>query len=210
HIRPYKEYLEAGESLPPSVCAGAPVCLRLGAGQQGSSLRHGQGLPDGAGAEPALQEALCLLDHQLQLCGQAPGTILAPSPLPSCENSVGCPPEGGAVGKAAKQSCWARLKWPIILDPADPTGIVGEGSRWDLVAQEAEFCCDQQCCMDLDGDPVQPWDVPPEQTLEGSRGFEIHTGTQEYPDSAPQPGPTCTCTNNQAMANQQPSFCTIL
>uniref|UniRef100_A0A8C0IS36 2'-5' oligoadenylate synthase n=1 Tax=Chelonoidis abingdonii TaxID=106734 RepID=A0A8C0IS36_CHEAB len=27
---------------------------------------------------------------------------------------------------------------PIILDPADPTGIVGEGSRWDLVAQEAE------------------------------------------------------------------------
>ncbi|CAM5160817.1 unnamed protein product [Eretmochelys imbricata] len=99
---------------------------------------------------------------------------------------------------------------PIILDLADPTGIVGEGSRWDLVAQEAEFCCDQQCCMDLDGDPVQPWDVPPEQTLEGSRCFEIHTGTQEYLDSAPQPGPTCTCTNNQAMANQQPSFCTIL
>uniref|UniRef100_A0A452HX81 2'-5' oligoadenylate synthase n=1 Tax=Gopherus agassizii TaxID=38772 RepID=A0A452HX81_9SAUR len=27
---------------------------------------------------------------------------------------------------------------PIILDPADPTGIVGEGSRWDLLAQEAE------------------------------------------------------------------------
>uniref|UniRef100_A0A8C0GZV2 2'-5' oligoadenylate synthase n=1 Tax=Chelonoidis abingdonii TaxID=106734 RepID=A0A8C0GZV2_CHEAB len=49
---------------------------------------------------------------------------------------------------------------PIILDPADPTGIVGEGSRWDLVAQEAECCCRQQCCMDLYGVPVQPWDVP--------------------------------------------------
>uniref|UniRef100_A0A8C4Y8D6 2'-5' oligoadenylate synthase n=1 Tax=Gopherus evgoodei TaxID=1825980 RepID=A0A8C4Y8D6_9SAUR len=49
---------------------------------------------------------------------------------------------------------------PIILDPADPTGIVGEGSRWDLLAQEAECCCRQQCCMDLYGVPVQPWDVP--------------------------------------------------
>uniref|UniRef100_A0A8C3SYE9 2'-5' oligoadenylate synthase n=1 Tax=Chelydra serpentina TaxID=8475 RepID=A0A8C3SYE9_CHESE len=49
---------------------------------------------------------------------------------------------------------------PIILDPADPTGIVGEGSRWDLVAREAERCCRQQCCMDLYGVPVQPWDVP--------------------------------------------------
>lgn len=26
---------------------------------------------------------------------------------------------------------------PIILDPADPTGILGQGNRWDLVAQEA-------------------------------------------------------------------------
>ncbi|XP_077164955.1 2'-5'-oligoadenylate synthase 3-like [Paroedura picta] len=35
---------------------------------------------------------------------------------------------------------------PIILDPADPTGIVGEGSRWDLLAQEAERCSQQKCC----------------------------------------------------------------
>uniref|UniRef100_A0A8C3SW19 2'-5' oligoadenylate synthase n=1 Tax=Chelydra serpentina TaxID=8475 RepID=A0A8C3SW19_CHESE len=65
---------------------------------------------------------------------------------------------------------------PIILDPADPTGIVGEGSRWDLVAREAERCCRQQCCMDLYGVPVQPWDVhlssPPYGTLRlGAEGM---------------------------------------
>uniref|UniRef100_A0A8C0IS34 2'-5'-oligoadenylate synthetase 1 domain-containing protein n=1 Tax=Chelonoidis abingdonii TaxID=106734 RepID=A0A8C0IS34_CHEAB len=49
---------------------------------------------------------------------------------------------------------------PIILDPADPTGIVGQGSRWDLVAQEAKHCCDQQCCRKRNGFVVQPWNVP--------------------------------------------------
>uniref|UniRef100_A0A8C8RDU6 2'-5' oligoadenylate synthase n=1 Tax=Pelusios castaneus TaxID=367368 RepID=A0A8C8RDU6_9SAUR len=52
-----------------------------------------------------------------------------------------------------------RKPRPIILDPADPMGIVGEGSRWDLLAREAEHCCHQQCCMDLYGVSVQPWDV---------------------------------------------------
>uniref|UniRef100_A0A452HXG4 Ubiquitin-like domain-containing protein n=1 Tax=Gopherus agassizii TaxID=38772 RepID=A0A452HXG4_9SAUR len=49
---------------------------------------------------------------------------------------------------------------PIILDPADPTGIVGQGSRWDLVAQEAKHCCGQQCCWKHNGSAVQPWNVP--------------------------------------------------
>ncbi|NWY06162.1 OAS3 synthase, partial [Nothoprocta ornata] len=46
---------------------------------------------------------------------------------------------------------------PVILDPADPTNVVGAGSRWDLVAEEAEICCRQQCCLYSDGRPVQPW-----------------------------------------------------
>uniref|UniRef100_A0A8C4Y8G9 2'-5' oligoadenylate synthase n=1 Tax=Gopherus evgoodei TaxID=1825980 RepID=A0A8C4Y8G9_9SAUR len=49
---------------------------------------------------------------------------------------------------------------PIILDPADPTGIVGQGSRWDLVAQEAKHCCGQQCCWKRNGSAIQPWNVP--------------------------------------------------
>uniref|UniRef100_A0A674IDA3 2'-5'-oligoadenylate synthetase 1 domain-containing protein n=2 Tax=Terrapene triunguis TaxID=2587831 RepID=A0A674IDA3_9SAUR len=55
------------------------------------------------------------------------------------------------------QLCKSR---PIILDPADPTGIVGQGSRWDLVEEEAELCCAQQCCWKRNGSAVQPWNVP--------------------------------------------------
>uniref|UniRef100_A0ABM5F351 2'-5' oligoadenylate synthase n=1 Tax=Pogona vitticeps TaxID=103695 RepID=A0ABM5F351_9SAUR len=48
---------------------------------------------------------------------------------------------------------------PVILDPADPTGNLGEGC-WDLVAQEAAFCSQQICCTTFDGRPVAYWDVP--------------------------------------------------
>nr|XP_056715019.1 2'-5'-oligoadenylate synthase 3-like [Euleptes europaea] len=52
-----------------------------------------------------------------------------------------------------------RKPRPVILDPADPTGIVGEGSRWDLLAQEAEYCLKQKCCTNYS---VHHWDVPAE------------------------------------------------
>ncbi|XP_061458538.1 2'-5'-oligoadenylate synthase 1-like [Rhineura floridana] len=54
---------------------------------------------------------------------------------------------------------------PVILDPADPTGIVGKGSRWDLLAKEAEYCSHQKCCKKFDGSPVAPWAVPVKPTL---------------------------------------------
>uniref|UniRef100_A0A8D0GK07 2'-5' oligoadenylate synthase n=1 Tax=Sphenodon punctatus TaxID=8508 RepID=A0A8D0GK07_SPHPU len=53
-----------------------------------------------------------------------------------------------------------RKPRPIILDPADPTMIVGLGSRWDLVAEEAAWCSAQECCKHPDGFLVQPWVVP--------------------------------------------------
>ncbi|XP_050780325.1 2'-5'-oligoadenylate synthase 1-like [Gopherus flavomarginatus] len=181
HVRPYKKYLGEGESLPPQY---ALELLSVYAWEQGSR-------------DPAFNMAkgfrtvLELIQQYKHLCVY--WTInynFADEVL---------------AGFLHHQLQKAR---PIILDPADPTGIVGEGSRWDLVAQEAECCCRQQCCMDLYGVPVQPWDVPPEQTFKGSRGFEIHTGAQEHPVSEPQPEPACT--SNQAMAIQQPSLCTIL
>ncbi|NXT23818.1 OASL2 protein, partial [Syrrhaptes paradoxus] len=43
---------------------------------------------------------------------------------------------------------------PVILDPADPTGILGQGKRWDLVAQEAARHCFLPCVS-----AAQPWDV---------------------------------------------------
>ncbi|NXS50569.1 OASL2 protein, partial [Balaeniceps rex] len=45
---------------------------------------------------------------------------------------------------------------PIILDPADPTGILGQGKKWDLVAQEAARHCSLPCV-----NTAQSWDVQP-------------------------------------------------
>ncbi|XP_036352353.2 2'-5'-oligoadenylate synthase 3 isoform X1 [Ochotona princeps] len=50
---------------------------------------------------------------------------------------------------------------PLILDPADPTGILGQNARWDLLAQEAANCMSSLCCTDRDGTPIQPWPVKP-------------------------------------------------
>ncbi|KAL2767773.1 2'-5'-oligoadenylate synthase 3, partial [Daubentonia madagascariensis] len=53
-----------------------------------------------------------------------------------------------------------RKPRPLVLDPADPTWNVGQGS-WELLAQEAAALGTQACCMSRDGTPVQPWDVMP-------------------------------------------------
>ncbi|XP_068014060.1 2'-5'-oligoadenylate synthase 1-like [Melanerpes formicivorus] len=45
---------------------------------------------------------------------------------------------------------------PIILDPADPTGILGQGKDWDLLAQEATRHLSLPCVKD-----IQPWNVQP-------------------------------------------------
>ncbi|NWY75639.1 OASL2 protein, partial [Erithacus rubecula] len=43
---------------------------------------------------------------------------------------------------------------PVILDPADPTGILGQGKNWDLMAQEAASLLPWL-------QNVQPWNVQP-------------------------------------------------
>ncbi|KAK2534340.1 2-5-oligoadenylate synthase 1 [Columba guinea] len=53
-----------------------------------------------------------------------------------------------------------RSPCPIILDPADPTGILGQGKNWDLVAQEAARHRLLPCVRG-----VQPWDVQPAQPV---------------------------------------------
>ncbi|NXK03908.1 OASL2 protein, partial [Herpetotheres cachinnans] len=49
-----------------------------------------------------------------------------------------------------------RSPCPIILDPADPTGILGQGKDWDLLAQEAARHRSLPCV-----NTAQPWDVQP-------------------------------------------------
>uniref|UniRef100_A0A8C3SYA6 2'-5' oligoadenylate synthase n=1 Tax=Chelydra serpentina TaxID=8475 RepID=A0A8C3SYA6_CHESE len=133
HVCPYKEYLGEGESLPPQY---ALELLSVYAWEQGSRDRAFD-MAEG------FRTVLELIRQHKQLCVY--WTIYY-----NFADEV-------LAGFLHQQLQKAR---PIILDPADPTGIVGEGSRWDLVAREAERCCRQQCCMDLYGVPVQPWDVP--------------------------------------------------
>ncbi|KFZ55443.1 2'-5'-oligoadenylate synthase-like 1, partial [Podiceps cristatus] len=49
-----------------------------------------------------------------------------------------------------------RSPRPVILDPADPTGILGQDKNWDLVAKEAA-CCRSLPCVN----GAQPWSVQP-------------------------------------------------
>ncbi|POI20690.1 hypothetical protein CIB84_015565, partial [Bambusicola thoracicus] len=50
-----------------------------------------------------------------------------------------------------------RQPRPVILDPADPTGILGQGKSWDLVAKEAaESRVSLTCISD-----ARSWDVQP-------------------------------------------------
>nr|KAF6403820.1 2'-5'-oligoadenylate synthetase 3 [Molossus molossus] len=53
-----------------------------------------------------------------------------------------------------------RKPRPLILDPADPTWNVGQGS-WELLAREAAALETQACVMSREGTPVPPWDVMP-------------------------------------------------
>ncbi|NXA63576.1 OASL2 protein, partial [Mohoua ochrocephala] len=46
---------------------------------------------------------------------------------------------------------------PVILDPADPTGILGQDKNWDLMAREAALYCQSLPCLEN----VQPWNVEP-------------------------------------------------
>ncbi|NXJ50193.1 OASL1 protein, partial [Spizaetus tyrannus] len=49
-----------------------------------------------------------------------------------------------------------RSPRPVILDPADPTGILGQGKNWDLVAREAARHLSLPCV-----NTARPWDVQP-------------------------------------------------
>ncbi|NXI09701.1 OASL2 protein, partial [Irena cyanogastra] len=50
-----------------------------------------------------------------------------------------------------------RSPRPVILDPADPTGILGQGKDWDLMARAAANYCNSLPCLAN----VQPWNVQP-------------------------------------------------
>ncbi|NWW64846.1 OASL2 protein, partial [Ifrita kowaldi] len=54
-----------------------------------------------------------------------------------------------------------RRPRPVILDPADPTGILGQDKNWDLMARAAAFYCRSLPCLEN----VQPWNVQPARSV---------------------------------------------
>ncbi|XP_054694149.1 2'-5'-oligoadenylate synthase-like protein 2 [Grus americana] len=53
-----------------------------------------------------------------------------------------------------------RRPCPIILDPADPTGILGQGNNWDQVAREAGRHCSLPYV-----NSTRPWNVQPARNV---------------------------------------------
>uniref|UniRef100_G1TLB8 2'-5'-oligoadenylate synthase 3 n=1 Tax=Oryctolagus cuniculus TaxID=9986 RepID=G1TLB8_RABIT len=70
----------------------------------------------------------------------------------------------GFEDPAVSQFLRGQLKRPrpVILDPADPTWDVGNGTtwHWEVLALEAESCYHHPCFLQGTGDPVQPWEGP--------------------------------------------------
>uniref|UniRef100_A0A674IZD7 Ubiquitin-like domain-containing protein n=1 Tax=Terrapene triunguis TaxID=2587831 RepID=A0A674IZD7_9SAUR len=54
---------------------------------------------------------------------------------------------------------------PVILDPADPTGTLGQGKSWALLAREAAVCRNQLCCRNGLA-PIRCWDVQPARPMQ--------------------------------------------
>lgn len=65
---------------------------------------------------------------------------------------------------------------PVILDPADPTWDVGNGTawRWDVLAKEAESCFNGRCFLQAaSGAPEQPWEGPVSERTPGTSGLAL-------------------------------------
>ncbi|XP_024049384.2 2'-5'-oligoadenylate synthase 1-like [Terrapene carolina triunguis] len=58
-----------------------------------------------------------------------------------------------------------REPCPVILDPADPTGTLGQGKSWALLAREAAVCRNQLCCRNGLA-PIRCWDVQPARPMQ--------------------------------------------
>nr|BAB19016.1 2',5'-oligo adenylate synthetase A [Gallus gallus] len=74
-----------------------------------------------------------------------------------------------------------RQPRPVILDPADPTGILGQGKNWDLVAKEAAEsrvslpCVSDVCSWDVQ--PTRPVKVQVKQLQGMSLTRKVHPST---------------------------------
>ncbi|EDL19752.1 2'-5' oligoadenylate synthetase 3 [Mus musculus] len=127
--------------------------------------------------------------------------------------------EDPAVGEFLRRQL--KRPRPVILDPADPTWDVGNGTawRWDVLAQEAESSFSQQCFKQASGVLVQPWEGPglpragildlghpiyqgPNQALEDNKGhLAVQSKERSQKPSNSAPGFPEAATKIPAMPN---------
>lgn len=78
----------------------------------------------------------------------------APTPFPSSSQ----PPAPSLIPTFPTCLPIRSAPRPLVLDPADPTWNVGQGS-WELLAQQAAALGTQACLRSREGVSVQPWNV---------------------------------------------------
>ncbi|KAL8180567.1 UNVERIFIED_CONTAM: hypothetical protein K2H54_027931 [Gekko kuhli] len=154
YVRPYKKQLQKEESLPPKYALEllAVYAWEKGSGKTKFNMAEG------------FQTVLWLLQQYKQLC-------------------IFWTKYYDLRNETLTQYLMSQLRKPrpVILDPADPTGLLGQGSRWDLLAQEAECCSHQKCCTDYYGSSVPHWDVPLQASWEEETSYStLQAGSGNY------------------------------
>ncbi|KAL8180566.1 UNVERIFIED_CONTAM: hypothetical protein K2H54_027910, partial [Gekko kuhli] len=160
YVHPYKAQLQNGKSLPPKYALELLAVYAWEKGSRKTDFDMAEGF----------RTVLWLLQEYEQLC-------------------IFWTKYYDSQNETLRQYLMGQLQKPrpVILDPADPTGLLGEGSRWDLLAQEAEYCSHQKCCTNYYGSSVPHWDVPLHVSWEEETSYyTFHAGSGSYfPDSYP-------------------------
>uniref|UniRef100_A0A452HT54 Ubiquitin-like domain-containing protein n=1 Tax=Gopherus agassizii TaxID=38772 RepID=A0A452HT54_9SAUR len=121
-----------------------------------------------------LKNLLRLVKHWYKevRCPALPQSVIPPSPTLAPSHAL--PALGLPLGTQRNiqwehHRAWAKnllcVRSPVILDPANPTGTLGQGKSWDLLAREAAKCRDQLCCRNGLA-PICCWDVQPARPMQ--------------------------------------------
>ncbi|XP_006901074.1 PREDICTED: LOW QUALITY PROTEIN: 2'-5'-oligoadenylate synthase 3 [Elephantulus edwardii] len=110
--------------------------------------------------------------------------------------------EDPAVGQYLQKQL--KRPRPVILDPADPTWDVGNGTawRWDVLAREVEACGDYSCFLEAAGSPVQSWEGP---GLPRAGGSELGHPIQRDPDQKTSEDSVDSCVVHHRAKDGQPT-----
>ncbi|XP_054851831.1 2'-5'-oligoadenylate synthase 3 [Eublepharis macularius] len=159
NVYQYKSQLQSGESLPPKYALELLAVYAWEQGSQDKAFDMAKGF----------RTVLWLLLQHRQLC-------IFWTKYYNFENAT------------VRQYLTDQLQKsrPVILDPADPTGLLGEGCRWDLLAQEAEHCLGQKCCTHTYVPSAFNWDVPLQVSWEeAAMAYEVRVAFGSCPARPP-------------------------